>query len=59
MTKPVTHLSKVSNRPDVTVTGTLCNRMMYGSDGMNCTTEDDAVTCKLCLREMKYRKKAA
>lgn len=56
MAKTVTHLSKISHRRDTTVTGTLCNRMTFHGD-INCTDTETEVTCKLCLREMTYRKR--
>jgi hypothetical protein len=54
MAKPVTHLSKVRMiGPDSCITGTLCNRMSNAGDDINCTTEQNEVTCKLCIRNFK------
>lgn len=54
MPKPVTHLSKVTERRGVTHTGTLCRRMSNASDDLNVTTVEAEVTCKLCIRELVY-----
>jgi len=50
MSRLVTHLSRVRRRGDMTITGTLCNRMSSGE--INCTTDAAEVTCKFCLRDM-------
>lgn len=58
----VTHLSKMTHRTvthgpaTVTMTGTLCNRMV-GAGDINCTTEETEVTCKLCIREIAWKKR--
>lgn len=49
MSKPVTHLSKITERRQHTLTGTLCNRMSNAGDDINCTTDEAEVTCKVCL----------
>lgn len=47
------HLSKVRPGPfGGTSTGTLCQRLRVLSDGMNCTTDPEQVTCFFCLRIM-------
>ena len=51
MAKPVTHLSRIRQIGDRTITSTLCNRMT-GAGDINCTTDVAEVTCKLCLREL-------
>jgi hypothetical protein len=48
MAKPVTHLSRIRQLGDRTITGTICNRMT-GNGDINCTTDAAEVTCKLCL----------
>ena len=50
----VIHLSSVKpNRFGGTTTGTLCCRFCLGDDGMNLTTIEAAVTCKLCLAAIR------
>lgn len=56
MAKQVTHLSRIQNKPGFTLTGTLCNRMV-GHGDINCTDIEAEVSCKLCLRELAYRKR--
>ncbi|EKS37792.1 hypothetical protein [Afipia clevelandensis] len=60
MAKQVTHLSKIALNArgfaGHTITGTLCNRMTSYGD-INCTENEAEVTCKLCLRELSYRRK--
>lgn len=56
MAKVVTHLSKMVQRRDYHLTGTLCNRMSNAGDDLNVADTDDQVTCKLCIKQMKYRK---
>jgi hypothetical protein len=51
MSKPVTHLQKLSERWGGTVNGTLCARMS-GADDRDSTNNPSKVTCKLCTREM-------
>ena len=58
MAKPVTHLSKITERKFHTVTGTLCNRMSNASDDLNVTAIESEVTCKFCLKQLSYRKAA-
>lgn len=57
MAKTVTHFSKMVQRRDYHLTGTLCNRMSNASEDLNVTAEEAEVTCKLCLRELAYRKR--
>ncbi len=62
MSKPVTHLSKVRRNirgMDWAITGTLCNRMSNAGDDLNATESEAEVTCKFCLKQLSYRKKAA
>lgn len=56
MAKPVTHLSKISQRPGVTVTGTICNRMSNAADDMNVSDIEAEVTCKFCLKQLRHWK---
>jgi len=55
MTKPVTHFSKMVQRREHTLTGTLCNRMSNASDDLNVTEHEAEVTCKFCLRMLVIR----
>jgi hypothetical protein len=58
MTK--THMERITHRPNVTVTGTLCNRMSDQGE-INSTGNQAEVTCKFCLRIMNstwYRRAA-
>lgn len=53
----VTHMSKVVTRKfrsggEMTITGTLCNRMSNAADDLNCEFEESLVTCKLCLKQL-------
>jgi hypothetical protein len=57
MSKPVTHLSKMVQRRDYFLTGTLCNRMSNASDDLNVTEHEAEVTCKFCLRLLVIRKR--
>ena len=61
MAKPVTHLSRIRELSDRTVTGTLCNRMSNTGPGgdINCTSNELDVTCKFCLRAIRARLKDA
>lgn len=55
-TSMVIHFSRV--RPNAfggVTTGTLCNRFQCGEDGMNLTTTETEVTCKLCIRYLVKR----
>lgn len=56
MAKSVTHMSKIAEYRNFTVTGTMCNRMACGDD-INCTTVEAEVTCKLCIRQLSYKKR--
>jgi hypothetical protein len=55
MSKPVTHLSKITERRFHAITGTLCNRMSNASDDLNVTEHEAEVTCKFCLRMLVIR----
>lgn len=59
MSKPVTHLSKITARRQHTITGTLCNRMSNASDDLNVTESAAEVTCKFCLRILDRKAVAA
>jgi hypothetical protein len=54
MAKPVTHLTKVRQRREVTINGTLCNRVALLDDGMNTTDNKQEVTCKLCRKHPAF-----
>ncbi len=47
------HKAKVIQRPDRTITTTLCNRLSNrNADGINSTDVVADVTCKLCLAQL-------
>ena len=59
MNKPVTHLHVYrKNAFGGTTNTTICGRFSCAADDLNNTDKDEEVTCKLCLRRMKYRKAA-
>lgn len=54
MSKPVIHLSRHSpNAYGGYTAGSICRRLAVTEDGMNVTKDRAAVTCKLCLKEMR------
>lgn len=53
-----THMERITRRPNVTVTGTLCNRMS-SQDEINSTGNEAEVTCKFCLRMLEAKHKRA
>lgn len=60
MNKPVSHFQVYrKNAFGGTTNTTLCGRMSNAGDDMNVADGEQEVTCKLCLRRMKYRPKAA
>ena len=54
MSRKVLHASKVTQFNGYTRTGTLCNRMTTGDDGMNIADGDEEVTCKFCLKRIAF-----
>lgn len=53
------HMHRTYERMGGQVNTTLCGRMRCTSDGMNLTTDEDAVTCAFCLRRLAVIKMAA
>lgn len=54
MAKPVLHKSLIIERPQWTITTTLCRRVSNARDDYNVADSDGQVTCRLCLLKMKY-----
>lgn len=54
-----THLSRVrDNRFGGQTYSTVCGRMNARStDGINCTDDEQSVTCKFCLRDMAIKRR--
>jgi len=56
MSKPVTHSSLMyTNRHGVNFATTLCRRMSNAGEDLNVADEDEAVTCKLCLKRLQIK----
>jgi hypothetical protein len=59
MSRQVTHLQMYrKNAFGGTTNTTLCNRVSNAGDDYNNTDKPEEVTCKLCLKRLKYRRAA-